>query len=101
GPSWLTTRSLADSGISIEAPVFAAIARRISPRVEFFATTLSLPSAKITVGAVAGRCSGVNGRTSFDRTGVLGAVTCTPSPVTHAMADPGAGVSPAAAHELP
>src|SRR5215471_2562429 len=31
--------------------------------------------------------------------GVLGAVTCAPSPVTHAIRDPCAGVSPSAAHE--
>src|SRR5215475_1640318 len=51
----------------------------------------------MTVGAAAGRCSGVSGNTSCGAsTGVL-AVTITPLPVTQAMA-PGAGVDPSVEH---
>src|SRR5207302_11333565 len=91
----------APSGISIEAPVFAEIARRISPKVEFLATTDNFPSIYVTSGAAAGLCSGVSGSVSIAAAGVLAAVTCTPSPVTQAMGDPCAGASPFAVHGVP
>src|SRR5215469_17891568 len=74
----------------------------MSLNIELFAMIVSLPSAKMTVGCTAGRCSGASGSTSelCDAAGADAALTSTPWPVTHAMGEPWA-LSPSPEQVVP